>query len=190
MTACGRIETEDESLRKALKENRTMVASYQVGSQTAYLRARTGDPTGRHLHLDCALASYFPEGRVPKAPDEKDDVLALVAQFTGAEALVGVIGVFDLPIEELPEPGLIRSLSAEARSGDISVRLTGGKFTFKGAPIENIRWDISSDPERVRVVVSAEKRDKVDDRYLTRVLDWVGSQFRLFVEGQSADGGS
>ena len=183
--ACGQVESEGPSLVEILKKENTFIASYEAHGKKAFLRVCTGGPTKQHLHVDCTLSSCFQEGSLPKENKELSEVIAFISSFLGISASIGVTGVFDVPLEDLPEQGLIRSLSMEKRTGDISIKLTGAQFTIKGAPIENVEWEIPNDKDQVRIAIYGHRSDTIDEEYLMRVFNWIESQYQLFIKGKT-----
>ncbi len=168
-----------------------MTARSRVGSCTVYLRISSGGKSGKHLHIDFALDSFFPKGEKPKATHKKAEITALLNEAIGATVDVGVIGYFKLPIEELPERGLVRSLYTEQKTGGIAIKLVGGQLTITGAPVRYISWSVIKDGKKIGLRIEAEKKGivEIDEMYLQSQLDWINNQFRLFVltRGEYAD---
>jgi len=168
-----------------------MIGKFHVGSRTVYLRILAGGQSGKHLHIDFALDSFFPKGEKPKATHKKAEIMALLNEAIGATVYLGVIGCFELPIEELPERGLVRSLYTEHKAGGIAIKLVEGKLTITGAPVRYISWSVAEDGKKIDFEIEANKKGivKIDEMYLQSLLDWINSQFRLFVltRGEYAD---
>ena len=187
LRACGEVRTKDRHLLKLLKEERDWTARYTAKSRTMFARLHTASATGKHLHVDCALRDYFPEKRTPKANYKKSDLTGLLSEFLDAELEIGVLGIFRLRFDELPETGLIRSLGSGRRTGDISVRMVRGELEISGAPIYAIGWEPCDDQGWTRVSLKGELTERVDEQYLTRVWKWIESQCTLFVKGKTKD---
>ena len=185
--ACGQVETEDPSLIEILKKENAFIASYETHGKKAFLRVYTGGPTQQHLHVDCALSTIFPKNRLPKTTNELNDVISIVSNFIGKKISLGVMGVFRISLDELPEHGLIRSLSTEERTGDISIKLVGGDFEITGAPIQHVKWQIEDDTNRVRISINGEKFETINERYLLSVLEWIEIQYNLLIKGKTKD---
>ena len=189
LTVCGEVRSEDPRILVSLKEQRTLIASYDAAGKKAHVRVHTGGVKGRHLHIDCVLSSYFAQSKQPAESNTLEDVLKFLSQFEGSEIDVGIAGSFELDLEALPERGIIRSLSREERTGDIAIRLTGGRLSVTGAPIDTLRWTLTDDERRILVCVHGNHSEHLDDGYLLRGLQWAEKHFELFVRGhtQNAD---
>ncbi len=185
--ACGQVETEDPSLVEILEKENTFIASYEAHGKKAFLRVYTGGPTKQHLHIDCALSTIFRKDRLPETTNELDEIISIVSNFIGKKISIGVMGVFKLSLDELPEHGLIRSLSTEERTVDISIKLVGGNFEITGAPIQHVEWQIEDDTNRVRISIGGEKSETINERYLLNVLEWIEIQYNLFIKGKTKD---
>jgi hypothetical protein len=99
-----------------------------------------------------------------------------------------VVGVFALPLGDLPETGLIRSLcGAGGESAGVTVRLTGARFTITGAPTETLRWWVNGETSELYVEVRARRRLKVAEGYLEEAFEWISAQFELFVLGRTTN---
>ena len=182
ITACGEVNTEDERLIKILEEKKARIARFEIAGRAFFLRCCTGGAKNRHLHVDCAAGEYFPEKQRPKPDWEKDELIEFVSQFEGVSIALGVVGAFDLPLDELPETGSIRSLGKGEQTGDVSIKLTRGRFTISGAPIEHIDWSIRDDGKRVRIWIEGDSDETVGEEYLQRTYEWLESQLSLFVK--------
>lgn len=188
LTVCGRIKEEENPLPKLLPQKKPLVAAYRAAGQNVYLRVLPGGKKHTHLHVDCALRAFFGKDRGPKATAKKADIVKILGQAAGLTIDVGICGGFLVPLSDLPEGGLVRSLSTEQKTGDMSVRLTSGECKIDGAPVRRLFWSIGDEQKDVFVRLEAERQEKVDDQYLMRSLDWIEKQFSLFVLGKTADG--
>jgi hypothetical protein len=186
MTVCGQIK-EGTVLPSTTILEKERVASYKTPRGKAYVRAflkRNKKIT--YLHVDCALHDYFPKGKVPKALHKKDDVLKTIESLIGSEIIVNIEGGFDASMSDLPENGSIRVLSSEQKSGELSLRLIRGEISIKGSAVNSIDWNIRKDDQKeiVRVFISGEQSFKISDKYLIECLDWLDTQFAVFVLGK------
>ncbi|GAH18414.1 unnamed protein product, partial [marine sediment metagenome] len=183
LTACGEIQSGSKVLLDLLSKMKMITARSRVGSHTVYLRILSGGKSGKHLHINFALDSFFPKGEKPKVTHKKAEIMALLNEAIGAKVDVDVIGYFELPIEELPERGLVRSLYTEQKTDGIAIKLVGGKLTITGAPVRYISWSVTKDGKKIGLRIEAGKKGivEIDEMYLQNHLDWINSQFRLFI---------
>jgi hypothetical protein len=171
-----------------LAEAALMTARCDTKAGTVYVRVLPGGKPGKHLHVDCARPDYFRPGRAPKPAHKEEQVLALIEQGDGAILDSRVVGVFALPLGDLPETGLIRSLcGAGGESAGVTVRLTGARFTITGAPTETLRWWVNGETSELYVEVRARRRLKVAEGYLEEAFEWISAQFELFVLGRTTN---
>jgi len=163
------------------------IATYQGADEKACIRILPGGEKHNNLHVDCALYKFFPKDRVPKTNTTKDKLMAILEQAIGLTLDVEICGGFLVPLTDLPEQGLIRSLFAEHKTADLSVRLTSGEFRIEGAPVRRMFWTFKDDDKNVSIGIEANRKEKVDDQYLVRSLEWIEKQFTLFVLGKNID---
>ena len=188
LTVCGRIKEAEHPISGVLPAREPAVAAYRAGAQKVYLRVLPGGKKHTHLHVDCATQGFFPKDRAPKVNTTKDKLLAVLDKAAGLSLDAGICGGFLVPVADLPEQGLIRSLSAEQKTGDLSARLTSGECKIEGAPVGRLSWRIEDDQKHVFIRIEAGRQEKVDEQYLVRALGWIEKQFNLFVLGKAANG--
>ena len=188
LTLCGLVRSKDKRAVELLGKSQKMIASYRVEAGRAYATLITRERPGLRLHLDFATQDVFPRSRAPKPTHTKNDILRFLDAVVGSEAEVDVFGRFLVSVDELPEQGLIRSLSAlEVKRDGVGMRLTGGTLSISGAPVGRIRWSILSGGKEATVEVQAEKSVIIKEGYLEEVLVWVEDQFEHFILERSAD---
>jgi hypothetical protein len=182
ITLCGLIRSKDKPVAELLSKTRDMVASYRTEAGRVYLRIITKEKPGSRLHIDCATRDSFPKGRAPKTSHTKSEILNLLDGIVGSEAEVGVVGRFLVSLDEMPEHGLIRSLSSlETKRDGVGIRLTGGALSISGTPVGRIRWSILSGGKEANVEVAAERSLTVKEDYLEETLGWMEEQFQHLV---------
>lgn len=188
LTVCGRIKDDEHPVSGLLPEGEPMVATYQAAGRKVYLRLLSGGKKHTHLHVDLAAQEFFGKDRAPKTNTTKTKLLRILDEAESMTLDCGVCGGFVVPLDGLPEQGLIRSLSAEQKTGGLAVRLTSGECKIDGAPVRRLYWNINEGEKTVFIRVEGSREDKVDDRYLVRTFDWIGEQFNLFVLGKVPNG--
>lgn len=187
LTVCGCIREPEHPITSVLPESERSVAAYRGADQKVYLSVLPGGKKHTHLHVDCALQGFFPKDHAPKTNTTKDKLLAVLQKAVGLTLDAGICGGFLVPLTDLPEQGLIRSLSAEQKTADLSARLTSGECKIEGAPVGRLSWRIGDEQKDVFIRIEAHREEKVDDQYLLRSLEWIEKQFALFVMGKTAD---
>lgn len=187
LTVCGRIKEPKHPMVSVLPAREPLVAAYRGADEKVYLRVLPGGKKHTHLHVDCALQGFFPKDHAPKTNTTKDKLLAVLEKAVGLTLDAEICGEFLVPLADLPEQGLIRSLSAEQKTADLSARLTSGECKIEGAPVRRMFWSIRDEQKDVFIRIEANREEKVDDQYLVRSLEWIEKQFTLFVLGKTAD---
>lgn len=186
LTACGKLRTNELRTKGSLRAEDPKVARYLTSAGTALVRAWLAGKPVKYLHVDCALREFFPKNKVPKATHKKDEVLKIIESVLGTDIDVSIVGCFEVPIIELPESGIIRSLSLEQKTVDVSIKLTGGSFSLTGVPVKKIDWGELEDGKRaVHVQIEGERASRVSEAYLREMWDWINDQFSLFVLGKT-----
>lgn len=188
LTVCGRIKDTDHPIAGLLPAGDPLVAAYQAAGRKVYLRLLPGGKKHTHLHVDCASQEFFGKVRPPKTNTTKAKLLRMFDKAEGLMLDCGVCGGFVVPLADLPEQGLIRSLSSEQKTGGLAARLTSGECMIEGAPVHRLYWNINEGEKTVFVRVEGSREDKVDDQYLVRAFDWIDEQFDLFVLGKAPNG--
>ena len=186
LTVCGRIK-EGTVLPSTTIFEKERVASYQTPKGKAYVRAfLKRNKKIIHLHVDCALHDFFPKGKTPKVTHKKNDVLKAIESVIGSDIIANIEGCFEISMSDLPENGSIRLLSSEQKSGELSFRLIGGEISIKGSDVKSIEWNIRKDDpkEIIRAIMVGERSFKISDKYLIECLDWLDTQFAVFILGK------
>lgn len=189
LTACGKIESGAKVLLNRLtKANKPMVARCRVGAKTVYIRVLPSSKSGKHLHIDCALKEFFNKRGTPEVTHKRAQVMALLDKAIGATIDVGVIGFFVLPLAALPERGLVRSLYTEQATAGMTIKLTGGRFSITGAPVQSITWGVQQNSKDVALQIQARKTVRIEATYLQELLDWINGQLGLYLLTRGKDG--
>jgi hypothetical protein len=186
ITVCGMIEkNQKHPLADLMKDRDELVASIRIAQKPGFLRLMAGSKKGLHLHVDCVLQEFFSRRHVPKVTCKKKDITDILAKMEGIAIDAGLAAGFKIITGQLPEKGLINSFATEQKTADMSMKLTGGTLKIEGAPVKRLVWTLGKDSVRVRL--EAERKERVDDAYVSRCFDWMKTQFDLFVLGKAPD---
>jgi hypothetical protein len=186
LTACGELVAPAKEGRERLAQvDDNMIARYRGEKGTGYVRVMVGD---KHVHVDCAVPRYFEEGLLPKVTHRKADVLAVLQIVLGAEIKVGVAGSFRIPMQQVPEQGLIRNLQTKTQSGGLSLEVTGAKLSIEGAPVGFISWEIPRSHNEAYVKIVGARHLRIAPSYLSDCLEWITRQMQFFVLGKTENG--
>jgi hypothetical protein len=189
MTVCGKLKQASSQTKKG-RDQKPKVARFSTPAGNAFIRVWvTGKPVS-HLHVDCALQKFFPKDRIPKVTHKKVDVLKVIKRVIGLQIDVNIRACFGVPITELPEGGIVRALSVEQKTNDMSVKLTGGSLAVTGAPVSRVQWRIAKDNAKtvVEIQMEGETSSTISENYLQESWQWINNQFSLFVLGRRKGG--
>jgi hypothetical protein len=186
LTACGEIITTDKTLLKWLKsEAKSLVADLDNCDGQLYATAGLGEHTGKHFHLDVTNKSYDPKKPLSHTRNVKlGQFQKTIEKLIGKEVLVDLRGLFEIKTDELPEGGIIRSLFFETK-GDVAIKLKGAKLSIKGAPVNEMTWQLAPSGKAIRVFLEAENlKIIVSENYLTDALVRLENALKVFVLGK------
>ncbi len=184
LTVCGQLKFEDP--QKGIPPVKERVATYQSGK--ALVIGQIGGKSGRHLHIDCALKSYMPKRRTPKATHKRADITDIIHSAIDLEMEAGIVGHFKLPLGDLPENGFVRALIPEKKAVDMSIRMTGGSFALSGVPIKKMEWRLVEDEQLILVRLVGEQTVIVSEGYLIEMWEWINRQCSQFILVERRDG--
>lgn len=191
LSACGKVKSLEHG-GEQINEKETRVAWYQAPSGRVFIRAWIIRKKATYLHVDCALRKNFPKGKIPKVTHKKRDVLEIIESVQDKGIDLNINAFFDVPLLDLPENGLIRSLSGEQKSVDMCLKLTGAELSISGAPLTRIRWNIREEGKKslVHVQMRGGRATRVCSTYLSESWDWINEQFIAFMLGKRKDAAS
>lgn len=183
ITVCGRVK-DDVDVDDYPQEE--VIARYRVPGSYAYIRTTPFGKTDLHLHIDCALYNFFSKNNRPETNSRKDEVLKVLDKLQSASVQASIIGGFIVPLIDIPDNGLIRGLSAEQKSGTMSLRMVRGEFRIKGAPVYGIDWRLVGHERKAYIRVKIRMLLTIDEQYLINAYNLVIEQFKMLVLGESS----
>lgn len=185
LVACGEIKTTDRALIKWLKKGKRAVADLNKSGAKTYIRVSLGEYTGKHFHVDVTKQSHFPKKYIPASRLPIGQIQKKLEQLIGKEVEVDLRGMFELEINDLPESGLIKSLFFQTQLGDVAIKMKGSKLSIRGAPINEITWQILPDGKKIGVIIETENlKTTVTDNYLISALTTLKNALNVFVLGK------
>jgi len=183
LTVCAQIETDDPRVRKLLAETVIRTAYYRPPGGTAYVRACTFGELGEHLHVDCALRSYF-SGLKPQVTHRKADVLEWLEAFVGQQAQIRSAGVFVLSEGEVSPKSLFARMMLEFKAEDgVVARLTHVGLSFEDLPLTRVSWSWETADQKLIVSLEVRSSGTLDQDYLERASRVLARTSKALVEG-------
>ena len=188
LTACGRLKSIDHSQKKKHKDDEK-ITRYRTSKGMAFLRVCRSGKKMDHLHIDSVLPILFRGTFQPKSNCKKAEGLEVIKSVFTTEIESSITAHFDVPLLELPSNGMIRSLSGEQKSVDMSFKLTTAELNITGAPFDRIRWNIFKKEgiNFVRILMRGHQSFIVSEKYLSECWDWINKQFSIFMFGRRKD---
>jgi hypothetical protein len=170
-----------------MKSEKGSMADLGKADKGAFITVGLGENTGKHFHVDITKQEIFPKKLMPKST--RNISLAKVEKqferLDGKEILVDYKGLFVIGLAELPEAGIIKSLSFQTQFGDVAIKLRAANLSVKGAPVNSISWNMRADGKEFRVMLTAEKVvARVGENYLTDALSMLENAFKVFILGK------
>ncbi len=186
LIVCG--ITEDRDAVSKIRRLENVAAQFRTGGHTAIVRATfdTKRSSG-HFHLEVVDKDYWQRTGAPKPTGRVSDVQAAIEALEGTSLEANIDGFFTVPVADLPP--VIRSATEEIRAGDVSVRMTRGTLTVKGAPIEEIEWYARPDSPEALLILHSRRTIRVSPDYLVEALNIVAPAFSVLIQGRPTDAG-
>jgi hypothetical protein len=189
-SACGEVKTTSKNSKKALGKNAEwMTARATTGGKVAFVRASFGSKTGKHCHIDFAIGDSFRRGKRPKVTHTKEAIDEVISKLEGHSIEVEATGWFYLPVDDLSPAIKFAAEIIDTEQDDVSIKMTSGKLTVSGTPVNTIEWHLTGDGS-VAICIQARTEAIVNDSYLPRLFSILTVALRSFVrsEVQNADG--
>lgn len=182
---CGSISAPDggEIPEVLSDENgRNPVAVYGDPAATVELWHRS--LSDNHVHIQI-YHSDFP-GDIP---DPTMDINAFGQRLTPLIGLnINALGTLrlEVPLNELPSPGLIRTAIETMRLtlGDLTFQQTGATFSVAGSAMSELEWSYNKRRNCVRIEISVNQSVTISSDYLLSFYAEATSAFRRWVLGE------
>ena len=170
----------------ATKEPKTMVAQYTIGRSSGYIGLTVGGEQSKHFHLDIWKRGVLKAP--PKTTATREKIETLVEKFAGESLYLRAFGSYVVPIDALPEEGLVRSNLLDLSEDGLTIKQSGAKFTIDGAPISQIVWTLSDDAKSAEITVESIGEATISPNYILEQLAVLDSGFATFVLGKEKVG--
>jgi hypothetical protein len=117
-------------------------------------------------------------------------VLEVINNLLTTEIESNIEACFEVPFFKIPGNSMIRLLSGEQKSVDMSLRLTTAELTLTGAPLDKVQWSIRKTKTKdiVHIIMRGNATLTLSETYLSECCDWINKQFHSFIFGRKKDG--
>jgi hypothetical protein len=184
LTLCGQLRAGDKALMDWVKKQKTLVTSYEEARKTVFLRSIMGGKSGKHVHIDVAHSDCFQDEDAPKVNQSVEAFQKQFDRIMGLEITVGFIASFAVKASELPERGMVRSMAIETKTGNLTIKMEGGRYSLSGAPINGVQWSRVEDSETFRIKIEAQRSLTVGESYLVDQFVWGEQMLNTFILGK------
>jgi hypothetical protein len=185
ITACADITPADRVLKRWLQNEEDTISIFKTALGKTCLRVMYGGRSGNHIHIDLGQSSFFTSASIPKANRTIAQVQKKIDFLMGKAVDVDLRGLFEIPIDELPANGLVRTLFFETKTTNVGIKMIGARFAVSGGPVGRISWQMKSKTEVGIVFESHTLKTSISEDYLTKALGILESAFNAFILGRT-----
>ncbi len=181
---CGFVSATDYPQKdKLLASDKSLVAEYDKSGRKVYMRLVLpfpGDDDDEiHVHLDFSVAERWKKPPVVNSTTE--DILARLAPLIGKNMRLTLRRRYRVSLAELPPFILVTVV--ESTVNDVQVRMTEGTLRVRGAPIQEIGWQLLEKNAAANISLEARTEGILNESYLIDGLDLLESAFKAFIVG-------
>lgn len=185
MTVSGNLVAASNELSDWMKAEQPQMSPFKVKEENWYIRLMLVGGEQNYVRIELLNGDM---------PTEMDDGFKVVEWSAIQESLGRLLGQtidtnidagFMVMFDELPNPGLIRSMFFETNMGKVAIKSNGSKLLIKGAPVHKLTW-YAPDEKHIHVTLEAESINKVStDDYLINASVLMEQAFDVFVMGKA-----
>lgn len=188
-TACGNVQASGKGKLVKSSFKNWQIAEVPDTKVREWIRLAYST-SSRHLHIDLATGTFFPENEPPKSNIAFKGLLKKLDQFEGVKLNTTAGADFKARLVDIPESSMIRKTMLKAREGGVSVKLTGARLSFEGLPIEAIYWREDDISKSIKIEVrTIEFKNRVfTSAYLVDLYKEVKDLYRLLAFGETING--
>jgi hypothetical protein len=182
--ACGKIPG-----AKRREERSQKVARIRVAKGNAYLRLLRGGNWAGHLHIDLALARYFP-GSHPEINSTRGEIIREIARDFGNMLDVVVFGQYvALAKDIVPGSGVVFAGPSAVVStiNNTVVEVGGAHLVFRNEGfVRTIDWQLYRD-DTIFADISARSEVELSPSYLTEIFARLEKAYATYILGRPID---
>lgn len=184
MSACGDLESEPDILEELFDDSQhELVAALALGGEQMVLALLVGSKASKHVHIDLVKESAYGKRDTKVAVDE---IHRRLEPFLGEPIAAKFFGRYRVPLDSLPDGGLINTLRFEVKFDAFSLATTGGELSITGAPIDSLDWKVRGD--RVVVDLEGNINTNISDDYLVSIYESLDRAFKGLILAGGNDG--
>ncbi len=188
-----------------LNEGNPKVAAWEKLDSTATYEANgrkvfgglssgwAGDAPNRslHIHIRFADAAIFVDRKEPNVNAVVSDIVSAFGLLAGESADIRWDARFVVPLTAVPPTSIVIPLiEIEAKSLNLSMRVSGGQFSIETPPLDRLWWTLrerGDDPMDVKKAIIVDvvgfTSEQLDDKLFERALRGLTPAFDAFIFG-------
>jgi hypothetical protein len=186
MTIWGEVMDVGKELSKWMKAEKPRVSTLKSPKGNRQIRLMLVGGSKNHVHIE-----IFAAGIAPKEPVDNFEVTPLnviqesIGRLSGKTIDTDIAAGFRASFNELPDPGLIRSMFFKTEIGKVAIKSNGAKLLIEGAPVRELTW-YAPDEKHIHITLEAESTKKImSDDFLINASISMEQAFNVFVLGKA-----
>jgi hypothetical protein len=185
LEVCARLQGVEQN-EKPLNQK---IAGVRVGRVAGYLRLLRGGKISGHLHVDLALALYFP-GTKPEVNSDRKAIEREISRHYGRKANLAIVGQYVTPVNEItPGAGVVFAGPAAVISTveNAAIEVDGAHLVVRNDGfVRFIDWQRYGD-EAVFVDIYAQSEIEISPSYLSEVFARLNKAHSTDIRGKIDD---
>ena len=181
--ACGQLLPEDSVFDDILTNKPIEIHyEYKSGRSRAYVMAVVSRGNrGKHFHLE-ALRKRGRQGEIPPGKAvELSELHEVIDQVIGHQASVKVTCGFRVPLERLPEKGLVRQHALRLSVEGVTLRTTAVELEVVGSLITRVSWRLLDKGKNVGIILDSHLQGTIEENYLNEFIDFMDLTFNSMI---------
>ena len=182
--ACGML-----SGAKAKQERSQKIARVRLRDGAAFVRLLEGGNSPGHLHVDIAMAKYFPKPQ-PQVNSTRSEISGDVSQHYGKKIDISIFAQFVALVEDIqPGSGVVFGGPSAVVStiNNVTVEVGGAHLVVRNDPfVKVIDWQLFRG-DSVFVDIIAMHQTIVSPSYLSEITDKLRASYRTYIIGRDVD---
>jgi hypothetical protein len=190
MRIWGSVLDVGKELNKWMKEEKEMVSTLKTTKGKRNIRlALVGDSKGPPKNFIYIEIVTIDAGRKEVNDEFKVTPLKTIQEslgrLSGKVINTHISAGFQASFDELPDPGLIRSMFFKTNIGKVAIKSNGAKLLIEGAPVRELTW-YAPDEKNIHVTLETEAAQKImSEDYLINANVSMEQAFNIFVLGKA-----
>jgi hypothetical protein len=186
MTISGGVLDVGKELNKWMKAEKARVSTLKFPKGNRHIRLMLVGGSENHVQIDISAAESAPKDVVGKLEvTPLNTIQESLGRLSGKVIDTNIAAGFRASFNELPDPGLIRSMFFKTNIGKVAIKSNGAKLLIEGAPVRELTW-YAPDEKHIHITLETEPAKKImSDDYLINASISMEQAFNVFVLGKA-----